>query len=192
MKPNKIYLAARYSRRLELCAYREDLNYLGIEVTSRWLNGSHQIDNEGSPISELGEKLVEDDGTNLASIKDKELETYKLRQKFVHDDVEDLMIADTLIAFTEEPRSGNSRGGRHVELGIAIGVIELLKSLSDLEPYSSRWSTNRQIMVVGPRENLFTYLPYIAHYEYWQDCLVDIKYFRTDLRKFSGWPTRGV
>ena len=38
------YLAARYSRREELCGYRADLQRLGIEVPARWLNGSHQLE----------------------------------------------------------------------------------------------------------------------------------------------------
>lgn len=42
-----VYLAARYSRRLELCGYRAQLAEHGIEVPARWLNGSHQLDNDG-------------------------------------------------------------------------------------------------------------------------------------------------
>ncbi len=34
----KIYLAARYSRRLELLTYREQLVGMGHEVTSSWLD----------------------------------------------------------------------------------------------------------------------------------------------------------
>jgi hypothetical protein len=37
----KIYLAARYSRRPEMCRYAQQLENLGYEVTSRWLNGTH-------------------------------------------------------------------------------------------------------------------------------------------------------
>src|ERR1700683_5297127 len=57
--PPKAYLAARYSRRLELCRYRAELTRLGITVTSRWLNGSHQIDNQGVPIGDDGERRFE-------------------------------------------------------------------------------------------------------------------------------------
>ena len=52
--PMKYYLAARYSRRLELCGYRADLAGLGIEVTSRWLSGSHQLDDKAVPITDEG------------------------------------------------------------------------------------------------------------------------------------------
>jgi hypothetical protein len=42
-----IYLAARYSRREELCRYRESLRSLGYRITSRWLDGGHELDERG-------------------------------------------------------------------------------------------------------------------------------------------------
>lgn len=39
MIKTKVYLAARYSRREELCRYREELTALGYVVQARWLNG---------------------------------------------------------------------------------------------------------------------------------------------------------
>jgi hypothetical protein len=95
-----VYLAARYSRREELCSYRALLEASGIEVTSRWLNGNHQIS---------------DDGLS-AQAKEEE------RTRFALEDWEDLMRADVCISFTETPRSSNSRGGRHVEFGGALAV----------------------------------------------------------------------
>jgi len=134
----KIYLAARYSRREELCKYREKLSNLGHVVTSRWLNGDHQIDNDGEPIGESGESLVEGhNSSDGASV---------LRKKFAKEDVEDVIKSDLLIAFTEVPRSTNSRGGRHVEMGLAIG-------------------RHISVMIVGPRENVFCWLPYISQHE---------------------------
>lgn len=139
-----VYLAARYSRRLELCGYREQLNQAGITVTGRWLNGQHQIDDQGQPIGDDGEKWVEDEGSGTAPAR--------LRQYFATEDVADVLAADTLIAFTEIPRASTSRGGRHVELGIAIG-------------------TGKRIVVVGPRENVFTWLPQVEHHDTWDDLL---------------------
>lgn len=55
----RIYLAGRYSRRLELCGYREQLRALGHVVDAVWLNGEHQVDDAGEPIGEHGESLVE-------------------------------------------------------------------------------------------------------------------------------------
>lgn len=106
----KVYLSARYARREELCRYREQLAGVGIECTARWLDG------EGDDL-----------GTN-ATI-----------------DVEDVIAADVLVAFTDEPAEFSphpwaSRGGRHVEVGIAIGA-------------------GIPVIVCGPRENIFHHLP---------------------------------
>lgn len=109
-----VYLAARYSRRLELCEYRDDLRRDGFIVTSRWLLGNHQAEND-------------------------QLHRGADAERFAAEDVADLRAADVMLAFTEPPRSSNSRGGRHVEFGIALGV-------------------GIPIVVVGPRENVFTCL----------------------------------
>jgi nucleoside 2-deoxyribosyltransferase len=124
----KIYLAARYSRREELCGYRSQLQALGYTVTSRWLNGNHQIS---------------DDGLS-AQAKEEE------RIRFAQEDWEDLMNADVCISFTEEPRSSNSRGGRHVEFGAALAA-------------------GKPCIVVGPRENVFHCLPQVIVYDgFWR------------------------
>lgn len=125
-----IYLASRYSRREELCAYRESLRDLGHTVTSRWLNGDHQIDDAG---------LVEEDAHNE-------------RVRFAQEDWDDLMAADTVICFTESPRSGPARGGRHVEAGAAL-------------------ATNKRVIVVGFRENVFYCLPQVEFCPTWNDAL---------------------
>lgn len=96
----KIYLAARYSRREELCGYRTELEELGFEITSRWLNGNHQIDDQGLSVEAKAEE----------------------RTRFAREDWGDLMAADICINFTETPRSTNSRGGRHVEFGAALAA----------------------------------------------------------------------
>lgn len=99
----KIYLAARYSRRLELCEYRERLQELGHVVTSRWLNGGHQI--AEMRVSDQGAEAPHDD-----------------RIRFALEDWDDLMAADCCISFTEPSRTGPTRGGRHVEFGGAIAA----------------------------------------------------------------------
>jgi hypothetical protein len=143
-----IYLAARYSRRLELCGYRAELVAAGHSVPARWLNGSHQLNNEGMPIGDDGEALVEAASQSAEAAA-------PLREKFATEDRDDVLAADVLIAFTEVPRSSNSRGGRHVELGIAIGA-------------------GIPVIVVGPRENVFCHLPEVTHYETWTECLSDL------------------
>ncbi len=127
----RIYLAARYSRRPELCGYRARLEALGYTITSRWLHGEHQVADDGQPIGEHGESLVEGTANQAAA--------RRLRAGFAFDDFEDVMTADLLIAFTEPPRAHQSRGGRHVEMGIALGA-------------------GKDVIVCGPRENIFCWL----------------------------------
>lgn len=139
----KIYLASRYSRRLELVEYRRELESEGHTVTSRWLNGGHQISDKGVPIGEHGEKLVEGDGGAATE------EANALRAHFVKEDTADVYAADCVISFTEAPRSGiGNRGGRHVEFGMAIA-----------------WA--KRVIVVGHRENLFHWLPQVQFCESW-------------------------
>ena len=60
----------------------------------------------------------------------------------------DLGRADCLVSFTEEPAAGVSwaaRGGRHVEFGIALAA-------------------GKRLCVVGPRENIFHFLPTVEVY----------------------------
>lgn len=118
------YLAARYSRREELNQYADQLVALGHQVTSRWLAGNHQISDAG--LSEEGSK--------------------EERERFAQEDWADVMAADTVIAFTEPPRSTASRGGRHVEFGIAIGA-------------------HKGLAVVGPRENVFHCLGFVPQWD---------------------------
>jgi hypothetical protein len=142
----RLYLAARYSRRLELCAYRSQLADLGITVAGRWLDGAHQLSDKGVPIADTGEALVEDGSDDRAA---------ELRTKFALDDLSDVLSSDALVAFTETPRVSTSRGGRHVELGIALG-------------------SGIPVTIVGPRENIFCWLPEVIHYETWAGYLADL------------------
>lgn len=94
-----IYLAARYSRHVELQGCAHELMESGHHVSSRWIWGDHQIDDEG------------------LSLQAKESE----RIRFAEEDYSDLIRSDVCISFTEKPRSHKyPRGGRHVEFGIAL------------------------------------------------------------------------
>ena len=125
----RIYLAARYSRIDELNGYADDLRALGHVVDARWLNGNHQIH----------EKQAVESATMSVPIEG---------QQFAVDDCVDILCADCLVAFSEPPRSGASRGGRHVELGLALA-----------------WG--KRVIVVGPRENVFHTLPQVEHFWTW-------------------------
>lgn len=154
----RIYLAGRYTRREELLGVRDVIEALGGEVTARWLNGDHQIDDGGKPIGDNGEALVEGEELRSGetfSERDRSDRASYLRAKFARDDVEDVERADVLIAFTEEPRSSASRGGRHVELGIALAL-------------------GKRVIVVGPRENVFCWLPEVERYGRWATAAIAV------------------
>ncbi len=118
----KIYLAARYTRREEMRERAIELEAMGHKVTSRWINGSHGMD---------------DDNPREA-------------ERFALEDFADLLEAGVVVSFTEAPRSGHSRGGRHVEFGMAVAV-------------------GKTTIVVGHRENVFHCLPWVVFYETWDE-----------------------
>jgi nucleoside 2-deoxyribosyltransferase len=63
-------------------------------------------------------------------------------------DIEDIELADILIAFPDPPRSTNSRGGHFFEEGYAHGL-------------------GRRVIVVGNRSHVFHYLPELTFFETW-------------------------
>lgn len=76
------------------------------------------------------------------------------RARLAMEDAGDLALADTVIAFTEAPDSpGRNRGGRHVEFGIAL-------------------EQRKRIIIVGPRENVFHYLPRILVFPAFSEVLI--------------------
>lgn len=126
----RIYLAARYGRRDELREYRDALAELGCETTGRWLDTDSDAGDAG------------DEGDHRA------------RQGIAIDCLEDIERSDLLIAFTEAPSSGASRGGRHVEFGLAVVTCQLGAA------------------VIGPRESVFHCLPGVPAFDAWPDFLV--------------------
>ena len=137
-----IYLAARYSRLEELQGYADDLRAIGHRVEARWLLGDHQI-HEGADKVEAATVSVPLEG-----------------RPFALDDYVDVLEADMLIAFSEEPRAGGaSRGGRHVEFGMALAWGKL-------------------VVVVGPRENVFHTLQMVNHFWRWSEALEALREMR--------------
>ena len=123
-------MAARYGRREELLGYAAQIEARGDVITSRWLRGNHQVTDDG--LSGDAEGTVHE------------------RERFALEDMADLLAADMLIAFSEPPRSAFSRGGRHVEFGIALGV-------------------GLPVVVIGPRENVFHCLPGVQVFAAWDE-----------------------
>lgn len=126
----KVYLAARFRDKPKLLEYRDDLIFHGIEVTSRWLIADHEW------VGQNDDEMPREVGA-----------------RFAREDIEDIDAADVVVCFTQEPRvMGNSRGGRHVEFGYALG-------------------TGKHIMVVGPLENVFYCLPHVFQHDEWDTAL---------------------
>jgi hypothetical protein len=111
LQGNHVYLAARYSRREEMLAVREDLRRAGYVVTSRWVNGEHQADfDRETP-----------EGTAVMA-------------RFAREDLADLIGSQCVISFQEVPRKPTTnRGGRHVEFGYALALGKRIICVGPLE-----------------------------------------------------------
>jgi len=119
-----LYIAGRFTRREELAGYADRLRQAGHEITSRWLSGHHDI-----PPS-LPEEVRRD-----------------LKRQYACEDLADVFEADILVAFTEPPGVPNdSRGGRHVEFGVALAA-------------------GARLVLIGPRENIFHWLKNVEQYD---------------------------
>lgn len=114
----RCYIAGRFSRREELLAAADRIYYrLGWEVKARWLTDPfHRIG--GSP------------------------EDCAFNAELARHDRDDLIAADMVIYFSP----GGTRGGCHVEFGMALAL-------------------DKSIHWIGPREHVFSFLPEVAHHE---------------------------
>jgi hypothetical protein len=116
-----IYLASRFSRREQMRELAAELRRRGHTVTSRWLET---------------EWVNRPDESSAAPPE--------YREQYAVIDMDDVKSADTVVSFTEAPGDG-SRGGRHVEFGLAAA-----------------WG--KRLVVIGHRENLFHHLPAVQFF----------------------------
>jgi hypothetical protein len=137
-----IYLAASYSRRLELLGYRKELEAAGHTVVSTWVDGHHE---------KPGQEAVDDGDGKRFNAPDEDVAGW------ASEDVADVLASDCIISFT----GTGGRGGRHVEFGIGLGM----KEMGQIEYPDMR------LMIVGPREHVFHYLPGVEVYADWDECL---------------------
>ena len=149
----RVYLSSRYSRRLELCNYADELRSMGFDVQARWLLGDAQRhgDAAASAVIEETVSIPVDEG-----------------RLFAVDDLEDIMMADLFIAFTENSRAhSKARGGRHVEFGYALAIQDWIVG----------WSAPGvpRILTVGPLENIFYTLEGIEHVYDWENAKLLLK-----------------
>ena len=118
-----IYIAARFSRRHEANRLARWLMKRGHTITSRWVKP------ETDHVLETG-----------LSAQAADVE----RRRFAMEDCVDVRACDWMISLMEEPRS-NTRGGRHIEFGIALGL-------------------DKRLTIIGPRETVFHHLDQVEHF----------------------------
>lgn len=116
LRKKRVYLAASYGRREEIKGYAERVKALGFDVSASWLDGPAQ-DESLLDTETKGEIAIQIAG--------------------------DIAGSDAMLCFTEAER-GAPRGGRHVEMGIAL-------------------ANELHVSVIGPRENIFCNLPCVYH-----------------------------
>jgi nucleoside 2-deoxyribosyltransferase len=127
-----IYLAGSYHRREELLAHAEELRAAGCTVVCRWLDGAHETCLQAKEVEESFDSMP------------------RIARAFAEADLMDLDSANVVICFTERPDSPYSRGGRHVEFGIA-------------------YAKGKAIFCIGPRENVFYTLPEVIVFDSWKE-----------------------
>ena len=89
-------------------------------------------------------------GTTLDQVTENDL------CEFAQQDMDDIRRCDIFVLFSVDPLLPTVRGGRHVETGYALGV-------------------GKPVYVVGPRENIFHYLPGVKHFACIAELLSAIK-----------------
>ncbi len=120
----RFYIAARFSRRPECNELAHQLIAQGHTITSRWV----KPDSDHVMPTGLSAQAADHE-----------------RQRFAMEDLLDVHNCHAMVSLMEEPRS-NSRGGRHVEFGIAVGLGKIL-------------------YIIGPRETVFHHLPEVKHFD---------------------------
>lgn len=116
----KVYLAAKFERKMEMRGIRDRLVANGHEVTSQWIDVEH----------------TEDHNVQV---------TDEMRVNYAHMDIDDVLRADVLIAFSHPRSEPGIGGGRHVEFGVAL-------------------QSGTPIIVVGPKgEHIFHYITDVEH-----------------------------
>jgi nucleoside 2-deoxyribosyltransferase len=134
----RVYLAAPFPLRYLINSLAGELRRAGVEVVSRWHD----------PASGHGKGYTGD----YAQYAD--ADRAGMNQEAM-DDLADIRLADTVICFTQPPKTTYTSGGRHVELGYALALGKI-------------------VFVVGPIENVFCNLAN-GVYGTWDELLTALK-----------------
>lgn len=123
-----VYLAAAYSSKDDIRPYADQLREMGLEVTAQWLDEPH-----------------------AATVPFTSRDPEELRA-FARRDIDDVARSEVFLFFSLDPEQPTKRGGRHVELGLAIAM-------------------KKRVIVVGPRENIFHFLPEVEVVATWDEAV---------------------
>ncbi len=92
--------------------------------------------------------------------KDPRIELNECSDRFLREhaqtDAWDIRNSDMIVLFTVSPLQPTKRGGRHVEFGIAYAL-------------------DKQLVLCGPRENIFHYLPCVEQVDTFEALLEYLK-----------------
>jgi hypothetical protein len=192
-----IYLAARYSRREELCGYRTDLERAGFTVTSRWLNGEHQITDAGmaapaepDDVAAWEGNVREHHGTvgehmhgmcGHGHARGHCVQTYgarpgslgKVGEALVEDDTN-----QTEDAVALRTRFAQEDWADLLAADIVVSFTETPRSSNSRGgrhvEFGAGLALGKPCLVVGPRENVFHCLPDVVVHEHWWQALAGL------------------
>lgn len=121
----KIYLASRFSRRHECHDLGKELEKYGFGIVSRWTlpDSNHVV-----PVG-MSQQAADAE-----------------RERFAVEDLEDIDRCDCIVSLMEPKARNNTRGGRHVEFGYAIG-------------------RGKELVVIGCKETVFHHHPQVRHFD---------------------------
>lgn len=125
----KIYMAAQYNRREEMARKAQYARENGILVVSTWL-APPTVNNPDS------------------------VEEMPWWGREAETDIRDIDTCDVFVLFAEPPGALQPRGGRHVEMGYALGL-------------------GKEVCVIGESENVFQSLRSVNHYDTFEE-FVDV------------------
>lgn len=122
----RVYLAGRFSRREELLRWADALRSLGHSVNARWLT----------------------DPFHRLEVDDLPMNTQAFNRELAFHDLQDIQSCDTLLY----SGPAGTRGGCHVEFGIAIAL-------------------GKRLIWIGPPTHVFSWLPQVERFSDFEGCL---------------------
>lgn len=134
----KVYIASRYEDREDALALKKFLEEHGFIIVAQWLT-------------------PKDDDQPMEKIKD----NVELVQEIGERAIRDIYESDVIVVMSPKKAHGTGTGGRHVELGIAMG-------------------SQKGIVIYGERENVFHFSKVALHVQERNDLVIQIRMAHSD------------